>query len=162
MELSYEDVLTILRLIDESHYGEMRLELGDLRLYVRKRGETGATVGAGDWRLDTGEAETRAEARAETKAETRPIREGLVAVRAPMLGTFYRAPSPEAEPFCEVGDLVEANDTLCLIEVMKLFNSISAGVAGRVVEFSVENGALVEYAQPLVLIEPSEVPRPAG
>ena len=81
------------------------------------------------------------------------IPEGLIALRAPMLGTFYRAPSPGAKPFVEVGDKVSPDDTVCLVEVMKLFNSIKAGVAGTVVKLLVENGAMVEHGQPLILIE---------
>jgi acetyl-CoA carboxylase biotin carboxyl carrier protein len=69
-----------------------------------------------------------------------------------MLGTFYRAPSPGEKPFVEVGQHVKAGDTVCLIEVMKLFNSISAGVDGTVVAIPAQNGVLVEYNQPLVYV----------
>jgi acetyl-CoA carboxylase biotin carboxyl carrier protein len=70
-----------------------------------------------------------------------------------MLGTFYRAPAPGEQPFVEVGQEVKAEDTVCIIEVMKLFNSIKAGVAGRVAEIRAENAALVEYNEILVVIE---------
>jgi acetyl-CoA carboxylase biotin carboxyl carrier protein len=82
------------------------------------------------------------------------VPEGMVAVRSPMLGTFYRAPSPGEKPFVEVGSRVTPEETVCLVEVMKLFNSIKAGVAGRVARIPVENGAMVEHAQLLILIEP--------
>ena len=72
-----------------------------------------------------------------------------------MVGTFYRAPSPDAPPFCEVGDTVSANDTLCLIEVMKLFNSIAADIDGTVVEIRADNETRVVHDQPLILIEPT-------
>ncbi len=81
------------------------------------------------------------------------LTEGIVAVRAPMLGTFYRTPAPGERPFVEVGDKVGADDTVCLVEVMKLFQSIKAGVAGTVVKIAVENGSMVEHGQTLVLIE---------
>ena len=84
-----------------------------------------------------------------------PPREGLVAVSAPMTGTFYRAPSPDAPPFVEAGDTVEATQTVCIVEVMKLFNSIAAGVAGTVVEVCVENESSVAAGQPMIWIEPS-------
>ena len=71
-----------------------------------------------------------------------------------MVGTFYRAPAPGEQPFVEVGQPVEATDTVCLIEVMKLFNSLQAGVDGEVAAILVDNEALVEYDQPLVLIRP--------
>jgi acetyl-CoA carboxylase biotin carboxyl carrier protein len=72
-----------------------------------------------------------------------------------MLGVFYRAPAPGEKPFVEVGQRVRADDTVCLIEVMKLFNSIRAGVDGEVVEILVENGGLVEFDQALIFIRPA-------
>jgi acetyl-CoA carboxylase biotin carboxyl carrier protein len=81
--------------------------------------------------------------------------EGMVRVESPIVGTFYRAPSPEAGPFCTVGDQVEAGQTLCLVEAMKLFNEISSAVGGVVKEICVENEEPVEYGQLLFVIEPS-------
>jgi acetyl-CoA carboxylase biotin carboxyl carrier protein len=80
---------------------------------------------------------------------------GMVAVRAPMLGTFYRASAPGERPFVEVGDKVSATDTVCLVEVMKLFNSVKAGVAGTVVSIVAENATMVEFDQALVIIDPA-------
>lgn len=76
-----------------------------------------------------------------------------VVIPAPMVGTFYRAPNPEAEPFVEVGKVVEAGQVLCIIEAMKLMNEIESDVRGRVVKVLVENGTPVEYGQPLFVIE---------
>lgn len=74
-------------------------------------------------------------------------------VRSPMVGTFYRAPQPGAEPFVQVGDTVAEGDTLCIIEAMKLLNEIEADKAGRIREVLVENGQPVEFDQPLFVIE---------
>ncbi len=71
-----------------------------------------------------------------------------------MVGTFYRAPKPEAPPFVNEGDEVQVGQTVCLLEAMKLFNEIPSDVAGRVVRVLAENGAPVEYGQPLFLIDP--------
>jgi acetyl-CoA carboxylase biotin carboxyl carrier protein len=73
-----------------------------------------------------------------------------------MLGIFYRASAPGEKPFVEVGQRVKADDTVCLIEVMKLFNSIRAGVDGEVVKICVENSALVEFDQVLICVKPSK------
>ena len=73
-------------------------------------------------------------------------------VKSPMVGTFYRSPSPGAKPFVEVGQAVKPGDTLCIIEAMKLLNEIEAEVAGEVKEILVENGQPVEYGQPLFVI----------
>jgi acetyl-CoA carboxylase biotin carboxyl carrier protein len=79
----------------------------------------------------------------------------MVTVDAPMLGTFYRSPAPGEKPFVEEGQHVCADDTVCLIEVMKLFNSIRAGVDGQVAKILPENGSLVEFEQPLMFIAPT-------
>jgi len=87
--------------------------------------------------------------------EKAAIPEGMVAIRAPMIGTFYRAPAPHLPPFVEVGASVKPDDTVCLIEVMKLFSTIRAGVAGKVVRILAQNAATVKRDQVLMLIEPS-------
>ena len=71
-----------------------------------------------------------------------------------MVGTFYRAPAPDAPPFVEVGDEVKEDDVVCIIEAMKIMNEIKAEVRGRIKKILVENGEAVEYGQPLFLVEP--------
>ena len=80
---------------------------------------------------------------------------GAMTIDAPMLGTFYRAESPGAEPFVDVGTEVEAGTVVCLIEVMKMMNSIQAGVAGKITEVCAENAQLVESGEPLFRVEPA-------
>ena len=77
-----------------------------------------------------------------------------IGIEAPMVGTFYRASSPTAEPYVREGDLVKEGQILCIIEAMKLMNEIESRSAGRVVKILVENGQPVEYGQPLFLLEP--------
>ncbi|HEV8672937.1 MAG TPA: acetyl-CoA carboxylase biotin carboxyl carrier protein [Methylomirabilota bacterium] len=81
-------------------------------------------------------------------------RQHLVTVEAPMVGTFYRAPSPDAEPYVREGDAIKEGQVLCIIEAMKLMNEIESKVGGRIIRVLVENGQPVEYGQPLFLIEP--------
>lgn len=163
MELTHDDVRKILQIIDEAeHLEELDLTYGALRLHVRRRGEatpapraeTSLPAGAAPAQAATA---TPAPARAPIlrPATTQSVPEGMVAIRAPMLGTFYRAPSPGEKPFVEVGQRVKAEDTVCLIEVMKLFNSIRAGVDGKVAQILVDNAGLVEFNQVLLLIEPA-------
>jgi acetyl-CoA carboxylase biotin carboxyl carrier protein len=78
----------------------------------------------------------------------------LLAIEAPMVGTFYRAPSPEAQPFVRDGERVKKGQVVCIIEAMKLMNEIESKVAGRVVKVLAENAQPVEYGQPLFLLEP--------
>ena len=78
----------------------------------------------------------------------------LLTIEAPMVGTFYRSPSPDAQPFVRDGDRVKKGQVVCIIEAMKLMNEIESKVAGRVVKVLVENAQPVEYGQPLILLEP--------
>jgi acetyl-CoA carboxylase biotin carboxyl carrier protein len=153
-ELSIEDVRRILELIDESHFGELRLELGDLRVYVRK---TGVPPGPGAAEPPPPPAEEAPPPEPLAPEAEAPALDGrLRYVTAPMVGVFYRAPAPDQPPFVEPGDTVAAGDAVGIIEVMKLFNSITAGVDGTVAEVLAENGAAVEHGQPLVAIEPTD------
>ena len=80
---------------------------------------------------------------------------GLVPIVAPMVGTFYRAPKPDVPPFVNEGDDVHAGQTVCILEAMKLFNEITSDVNGRIARVLVDNGAPVEYGQPLFLVDPA-------
>jgi acetyl-CoA carboxylase biotin carboxyl carrier protein len=157
MDLTHEDVQRILKIIDEaSHLEELDLQYGDFRLHIRRHGagERAVPVPAtASAQIAKPKTETPV---AKGKAAPKPVPEGMVAIRAPMLGTFYRASSPGEKPFVEVGQSVAPDDTVCLIEVMKLFNSIKAGVAGKIAEIRSDNAALVEYNEVLIVIEPSK------
>jgi acetyl/propionyl-CoA carboxylase alpha subunit len=129
MALSEADVREILRLIDESDVEELRVETEAFSLYVRREG----TVG---------EAETG-------RSVDRGVRDGVVTIPAPMIGTFYRAEAPGAAPYVDLGTRVEPDTVVCLIEVMKMMNPIPAGVAGTIVEVCAMNAEAVEYGAPL-------------
>jgi len=148
MALSDDDVREILRIIDESELDELRIETADFSLHVLRGGQT----------LDPGPQTPAPRALAPTP-ETRDPRpdssqNGADTITSPMLGTFYRAEAPGAAPFVDVGANVDADTTVCLIEVMKMMNSVPAGVAGTIVEVCAENAEVVEYGQPLFRVEP--------
>ena len=162
MDLSKDDVFKIIKLIEESGYDDVRLEFGDFKVHVQKRAAdapaaepfSGQRAGPRLPAVDV-VRKTAAPAAAAAKAATEErFPEGAIIVRAPMLGTFYRSPSPGEKPFVEVGGKVGPDDTICLVEVMKLFNSIKADTTGTVVKILVENAAMVEHGQPLVVIAP--------
>jgi acetyl-CoA carboxylase biotin carboxyl carrier protein len=87
------------------------------------------------------------------KAEVEPIVANLHEIRSPIVGTFYRAPAPDADSYVQIGSTVSPGSVLCIVEAMKLMNEIESDVAGKVVKILVENGKPVEYNQPLFLIE---------
>jgi acetyl-CoA carboxylase biotin carboxyl carrier protein len=167
MEWTEQQILETLRLIEESDYDEVKLETEGFKLHVRKSGAPSrldagsstsgtslpppapAPVGATDASASAVPARNSRADRSETE-----IPPGMAAIRAPMIGTFYRAPAPHLPPFVELGTTVNAEDTLCLIEVMKLFNTIKAGVAGKIVQIVAQNGATVGKDEVLMIIEP--------
>jgi acetyl-CoA carboxylase biotin carboxyl carrier protein len=135
MALSDDDVREILRLIDEAEPSELRIETEGFSLHVVRDAPAPAES-----------ARAEAPAAGDGSATT---------IESPMLGVFYRAPSPGAPPFVDVGTRVEADTIVCLIEVMKMMNSVAAGVAGTIAEIHVENAEAVEYGQPLFRVEPA-------
>ena len=98
----------------------------------------------------------------ETKGPVEPVASNivedtshLIEVKSPMIGTFYRRPSPDKDPFKDVGDRIKEGDVVCVIEAMKLFNEIESEVTGKIVKFLVEDNNPVEYDQPLFIVDPT-------
>ena len=163
MSLTYDEIAEIIKLIDSSSCDELVVETGDIKLVVRRNGTSaGATaeyVERGSAPVTVSPAAPRKARAAAPKVAAADAADataaGQIEVAGPMVGTFYRAPSPDARAFVDVGDVVGVGDPLCLIEVMKLFTTINAEVAGRIVQIGAENGELVEYGRTLFVIEPS-------
>jgi acetyl-CoA carboxylase biotin carboxyl carrier protein len=149
--LTYEDVLRIVELVKSTPFSEFRLKVGEVEVHLRRRNGVGSDA-AGP--LAAPAAPERAAAPSAGHGPDRVFAADAVLVRAPMVGTFYRAPAPGAAPFVEVGQHVEPDTTVCIIEVMKLMNSIAAESRGMVAEFIVANGAQVEYGEVLMVIRP--------
>ena len=153
MPLNDDDVREILRIIDESELDELSIETEGFSLHVRKGG---GSQGAEDARSEAVLPRTASE-RAPQPPEATPATassDELETILSPMLGTFYRAEAPGASPFVEVGATVGPDTTVCIIEVMKMMNSVPAGVAGTIAEVVPENGQLVEYGEPLFRVKP--------
>lgn len=163
MTLSYKEVAEILTIIDSSECEELVLEMENLRLVVR-RGGVHAREGGADRQAKAIPAVQEAqssEAPATPPAprpDAQPARDALqgdvTEIRAPMVGTFYRRPSPNEPPYVEEGATVKAGETLGLIEVMKLYTAIEATSAGTVNSILAEDSTLVEFNQLLFTIQP--------
>jgi acetyl-CoA carboxylase biotin carboxyl carrier protein len=135
MALTDEDVREILRLIDESDLDELRIETNGLKLHVLRGGGPAA-----------------AEPAAAEPAPSTPAAAGAIA--APMPGTFYRAEGPGMEPFVDVGSKVDPDTIVCIIEIMKMMNSVPAGVSGTITEICVEDAQQVAEGAPLFRVQP--------
>jgi acetyl-CoA carboxylase biotin carboxyl carrier protein len=173
MALSDEDVREILRLIDESELDELRIETEGFKLHVLRGGRAAPpeepverAASAPEAAEEPAEAPPSSEPAAsggaaaappspQTAAPETAAANGARTIEAPMLGTFYRAEAPGAMPFVDVGTDVEPGTVVCLIEVMKMMNSIQAGVAGKIVEVCADNAQLVQYGDPLFRVEPA-------
>jgi len=157
MELSEDDVLHILKLIDESTFDYFQLEVGELKITVSKGDpipiHSAPQTAAGSPAPAPKPAAPAAAPAAQTP-KAAPIPEGMLAITAPLLGTFYVAPEPGASPFVKVGQQITEDTTVGLIEVMKVFNSVRATVKGTVVQAVAQNGQFVEFGQTLFIVKP--------
>jgi len=142
----------LIDLVQESGIAELEITEGEERVRISRAGQPGSAYMAmpQPMLMPNVAAAAPAAAAVAAPASAAPA-EGHV-VKSPMVGTFYRAASPGAKPFIEVGGRVNAGDTLCIIEAMKLLNEIEADQGGQVKEIYVENGQPVEYGEPLFLI----------
>ena len=160
-----EDIENLIEQFKRSDWKEMHLKTDTLEVFLsndpaaRAPVDPGASPVAPPAAADVVPGTAEAVATTPPAASTAPsqitIPEGMVAVRAPNLGTFYRAPKPGAPAYVEVGQQIDADTEVCLIEVMKLFTPVKAGVAGTVREVCVDDAAMVEFEQVLVIIEPA-------
>ena len=142
-DLTYDDLVRIVELIKTtSHFSEFRLKVGEIEVSLKRaNGAPRPTVAT-------------EQVRVERKGQAVSVSENLHAVKAPMVGTFYRAPAPGQPPFVEAGQAVEPGTIVGIIEVMKLMNSIEAGVRGVVREIHAQNASAVEFGEVLMAIEP--------
>jgi acetyl-CoA carboxylase biotin carboxyl carrier protein len=154
MTLTARDLAEITRLLEDSRFDELELEYDGMKIHLRRSGVTAPTAG-GEPRASQAPPEMASAAPAAPPAGL-PVDPDLAAVKAPLLGTFYRAPKPGAPPFVDTGARVEADTIIGIIEVMKLMNTVRAGVRGTVREFRARDGALVEYGEVLLTVDPQE------
>lgn len=163
-----KDVMAIVDLFEQSDWDELHIELNGLHLFLSRRADAQLTSGLGGG-LAAAPAAVAAPAAAAPVSAPAPasaaaapaasapapdnIPANWVAVTAPNLGTFYRAPKPGAAPFVEIGQQVTEDMEICLLEVMKLFTAVKAGVSGKVVQVCVNDADMVEHGQPLFYVE---------
>jgi acetyl-CoA carboxylase biotin carboxyl carrier protein len=178
-DLTDDDVKAILSLFEGSDFDYLQFESGDLKLTVSKHGfvpePAAAPIAGVSLAPQSGQAESAPLSTAtaspaddlppvsasQSSAAQKPqpdaaVREGLVPITAPIVGTFYVAPDPQSAPFVSIGDRVEDGSTVGLIEVMKVFTSVSASVTGEIVDIAVSNAQLVEHGEVLFYIRPDQ------
>ena len=164
--MDFKQIQELIKMINKSNIGELTIEQKDFRVTIRQKEEQVTQVVAAPVQqapiyaappqtaiapaaAAAGPAADKPAKAAETSASN------LVTIKSPMIGTFYRRPTPDKPNFCEVGDEVSPGKVVCIIEAMKLFNEIEAEISGKIVKVLAEDASPVEYDQPLFLVEPA-------
>lgn len=145
--MNHKEILDLIGLFEKSNLEVLELNQGEFRLSLKKLTPTNPPVSAivSPTIISTPETVSISD------------KKDFHKITSPMVGTFYRAANPEAEPFIKVGDTVKKGDVLCIIEAMKMLNEIQADTDGMIVEIAAENGAMVDYGKTLFLIEEKNV-----
>jgi acetyl-CoA carboxylase biotin carboxyl carrier protein len=165
--LKIQEIRELIKLVDQSNLDEFVYEFGDSKIKMKKNHAGSVTV-VQPSNPTTADKQSLLEVEtAALKAEVKPEpwqmdqekdaivhTENLHKITSPMVGTIYRAPSPDAESYVKIGSKVTEDSIVCIVEAMKLFNEIEAEIKGEIVEILVEDGQLVEYGQPLFLVKP--------
>jgi len=166
--MEFKEIKELIKLVNDSNLTSVSIKQGEFVLKLSKEKEvvTPTVVTASPQVIaatpvitpttntEPVKTETKTSKTAEETTENNS--QNLITFKSPMIGTFYRAPKADAEPFVKVGDTVTQGKVLCLIEAMKIFNEIEADVNGKIVKVLVDNASPVEYEQPLFLIEPTK------
>ncbi|NGX82793.1 acetyl-CoA carboxylase biotin carboxyl carrier protein [Aequorivita sp. KMM 9714] len=161
MEL--KDIQNLIKFVAKSGASEVKLEMEDIKITIK----TGSDDSKGETtyiqQIPTMQAQPQmqqpqiqhAPAADATEAKKEEADSKLITIKSPIIGTFYRKPSPDKAPFVEVGSNINTGDVLCVIEAMKLFNEIESEVSGKIVKVLVDDSSPVEFDQPLFLVDPS-------
>ncbi len=168
--MEYKDITNLIKLIQKSNLSEFKLKEGDFEIliktdkYVKRTKEAPITLSqpivpavaapspSAGGTMAPQETTSAAQELPSAKAEDSS---NYLQIKSPIVGTFYRSASPDADPYVKVGDRVEAGSVVCIVEAMKLFNEIESEISGTIVQMLVEDATPVEYDQPLFLVDPN-------
>ncbi|MBS1747728.1 MAG: acetyl-CoA carboxylase biotin carboxyl carrier protein [Bacteroidetes bacterium] len=163
--MDYKQIQELIKLVNKSNIGEVSIEENGFKITIKQKKEkiTQATymaqapVQAPAYLPPPVAQPAQTQQSASTGGEQTPAKseENLITIKSPMIGTFYKRPSPDKPTFVEVGDEIAPGKVVCIIEAMKLFNEIESEVSGKIVKILVEDSSPVEYDQPLFLVDPS-------
>lgn len=159
MKIDLEQVRSLLDIVSRTDVTELTIESGEEKITIKKPGPVSLQTTV-DLQPSVAPTMSMAPQPVQAPIQAAPAQpkseddngKDLIPITSPMVGTFYRAPSPSAAPFVDVGDVIKTGQTVCIIEAMKLMNDLPTEIAGRVVKVCVENGTTVEYGQPLFMV----------
>ena len=153
--MNIKEIKEMISLMNENGLIELEVEKEGMRIRLKKTSSAGEASAMGPIIIEK-ERITQAQITQSLREETpaKEIPANTIEIKAPMVGTFYRAPAPESPPYVEVGQVIEPGQVICIIEAMKLMNEIKSEVKGKIIEIQVENTEPVEFGQPMFLIAP--------
>lgn len=162
--MDLKEIQNLIKFVAKSGANEVKLEMGDVKITIKtgaERHETNYFQQAAPVSMPV-QAQPEVHGGAPGVAESAPVEANeaddtskYIEIKSPIIGTLYRKPSPDKPVFVKVGDTIEAGDTVCIIEAMKLFNEVESEVSGKIVKVLIEDSSPVEFDQPLFLIDPS-------
>lgn len=160
--MDIKEIQNLIKFVAKSGASEVKLEMDDVKITIRTGSDSNDVTYVQQampmQAAPMQQQQAAAQAPAAPEAAATPVADEsskYVTVKSPIIGTFYRKPSPDKPLFCEVGDSIKVGDTLCIIEAMKLFNEIESEVSGTIVKVLVDDSSPVEFDQPLFLVDPS-------
>jgi acetyl-CoA carboxylase biotin carboxyl carrier protein len=158
--MDIKEIQSLIKFVARSGASEVKLETDDIKITIRTGalGSTGETTYIQQIPVASTPTAPAAPAPAAAAEDTSAKKEDdskYLTIKSPIIGTFYRKPSPDKPAYVEVGDNISVGDVLCVIEAMKLFNDIESEVSGKIVKVLVEDSSPVEFDQPLFLVDPS-------
>jgi acetyl-CoA carboxylase biotin carboxyl carrier protein len=148
-----EEIIELIRLVEESKINELEICEGRRKIRISKGHTNSGGTGGGPAQTFQHVIDSAAAPPLEAPAKAPELAPNLKEITSPMVGTFYRAPAPDADPFVDIGHAVEVGQTVCIVEAMKLMNEIGSDIRGVIRRVLVENGQPVEFGQPLFLVE---------
>jgi acetyl-CoA carboxylase biotin carboxyl carrier protein len=156
--MNLKDIQSLIRFVAKSGVNEVKLEMKDLKINIRNTAKEKTIVQSSapiHQIAPTTTPVANTESIQSKPEESSDANDNLITITSPIIGTFYRKPSPDKPSFVNVGDEVQEDSIVCIVEAMKLFNEIEAEVSGKIVKVLVEDSTPVEFGQPLFLVEPS-------
>ena len=155
--MDIKQIQELVKLINKSNIGELTIEEEGTKITIKQKKEPSQTIVSSMPLTSSAPVQQQAAIATSTTptAPALPKEDNLIAVRSPMIGTFYRQSGPGKPIFANVGDEIEVGKVVCIIEAMKLFNEIESEVKGKIVKVLVEDASPVEFDQPLFLVDPS-------
>jgi acetyl-CoA carboxylase biotin carboxyl carrier protein len=161
--MDIKEIQNLIKFVAKSGASEVKLEMGDIKITIKTGGEESKGETTYIQQVPMQQQHSQQPAQHQQPAQTTPEKveaivseeDKFVTIKSPIIGTFYRKPSPDKPSFVEVGSTIKVGDPLCVIEAMKLFNEIESEVSGKIVKVLVDDSSPVEFDQPLFLVDPS-------